>query len=356
MQRVEDWDYDFQPLPDGALPTELFATERTLKLNDATMALNYYGPAHTDSDISVRFVEADVLHAADTYWNGVYPFIDYSTGGSIDGSIRAAEANLAATTDNTIVIPGHGPPVSDRAGLQAFRDMLVAVRENVARLKAQGRRSTRPWRRGRPRPSTPGGGSSSSRRPCSRGWSTRASEDARGPLTAARSLSWESSRARSPSSPAATAASAWRPPGASSPRAPTSSSRAGARPSSTRPWPDRRQRPGRARRRLQPRRPRPPLPDGPGREGADRRPVRERGPRRVPAARADHRGALRQDLRGQRQGHAVHGPEGPAADAGRGLDHPHRLHRRQPGDRRASASTRPPRRRSAISPAAGSWT
>jgi glyoxylase-like metal-dependent hydrolase (beta-lactamase superfamily II) len=139
MQRVEDWDYDFQPLPEGALPTELFATERTLKLNDATLALDYYGPAHTDSDISVRFVEADVLHAADTYWNGVYPFIDYSTGGSIDGSIRAAEANLAATTDSTIVIPGHGPPVSDRAGLQAFRDMLVAVRESVARLKAQGR-------------------------------------------------------------------------------------------------------------------------------------------------------------------------------------------------------------------------
>ena len=139
MQRVEDWDYDFPPLPEGALPTELFATERTLKLNDATLALNYYGPAHTDSDISVRFVEADVLHAADTYWNGVYPFIDYSTGGSIDGLIRAAEANLATTTDSTIVIPGHGPPVSDRAGLQAFRDMLVAVRENVAQLKAQGR-------------------------------------------------------------------------------------------------------------------------------------------------------------------------------------------------------------------------
>lgn len=138
MQRVADWDYDFAPLSAAALPTEIFAEERRLRHGDTTLVLKHYGPAHTDSDISVRFVEPDILHGADTYWNGVFPFIDYSTGGSIDGSIRAAEANLAATTDATIVIPGHGPPVSDRAGLQAFRDMLVGVRGNVAALKRQG--------------------------------------------------------------------------------------------------------------------------------------------------------------------------------------------------------------------------
>ncbi|MBL6081984.1 MBL fold metallo-hydrolase [Belnapia sp. T18] len=138
-QRVEDWDHDFAPLPAAALPAEVFATERTLAVRGATLQLRWYGPAHTDSDIAVRFVEADILHAADTYWNGAYPFIDRSTGGSIDGSIRAAEANLAATTDATIVISGHGNPVSDRAGLLAFRDMLVAIRGKIATLKRQGR-------------------------------------------------------------------------------------------------------------------------------------------------------------------------------------------------------------------------
>ena len=96
-------------------------------------------PAHTDSDISVRFGEADVLHVADTFWNGVYPFIDYSTGGSIDGTIAACDANLAATTADTIIIAGHGQPVSNRAELKEFRDMLVAVREKVSTLKKQGR-------------------------------------------------------------------------------------------------------------------------------------------------------------------------------------------------------------------------
>ena len=138
-QRVEDWNFDFPALPPGAIPVDVFATDRTVQLNRSTLALKYYGPAHTDSDISVTFAEADIVHAADIYWNGIYPFIDYSTGGSIDGTIRGAEATLAATTDKTIIVPGHGQPVSNRAELQAYRDMLVAIRENVAALKRQGR-------------------------------------------------------------------------------------------------------------------------------------------------------------------------------------------------------------------------
>src|SRR5712675_1815947 len=83
--------------PPTAIPTEVFSSEKTLTLNRSTLALRYYGPAHTDSDISVTIPEADILHTGDTYWNGVYPFIDYSTGGNIEGMLKAAEANLAAT-------------------------------------------------------------------------------------------------------------------------------------------------------------------------------------------------------------------------------------------------------------------
>ena len=96
------------------------------------------GDHHTDSDISVTFAEANIVHVRDTYWNGIYPFIDYSTGG-IDGMIAASDANLAATTNDTIIIPGHGRPVSNKAELKEFRDVLVAIRENVAKLKKQGR-------------------------------------------------------------------------------------------------------------------------------------------------------------------------------------------------------------------------
>ena len=138
-QRVEDWDFNFPSSPLAAVPTATFSSEKSLNLNRSTLQLKYYGPAHTDSDISVTIPEADILHCGDTFWNGIYPFIDYSTGGNIDGMIKATEANVAAVTDETIVIPGHGNPVSNKAELMAFRDMLVAIRDNVATLKREGR-------------------------------------------------------------------------------------------------------------------------------------------------------------------------------------------------------------------------
>jgi glyoxylase-like metal-dependent hydrolase (beta-lactamase superfamily II) len=139
IQRVEDWDYNFLPLPSGAIPNEVLSSNRKLKLNGASIELKPYRPAHTDGDLSVTFGEADILHVGDTYWNGIYPFIDYSTGGSIDGMIAASDANLAAATENTIIIPGHGKPVSNKSELKEFRDMLVGIRDNVAALKKAGR-------------------------------------------------------------------------------------------------------------------------------------------------------------------------------------------------------------------------
>ncbi|MBC8167880.1 MAG: MBL fold metallo-hydrolase, partial [Bryobacteraceae bacterium] len=107
--RVEGWDYTFPAVSKNALPTTVFTTNFTMQHNSSRVVLQYYAPAHTDSDISVSFIEAEVMHVGDTWWNGVYPFIDYSTGGSIDGQIRAAEANVAAVTASMIAIPGHGP-------------------------------------------------------------------------------------------------------------------------------------------------------------------------------------------------------------------------------------------------------
>jgi len=136
--RVEDWNFTFPPAPPGALPTKIIDKEQTLHLNGATLALKYYPPAHTDSDISIEFTDDDVIHVADTFWNGYYPFIDYSTGGSIDGMIRAADANVTRATDKTIVIPGHGP-VGNKSQLIEFRSMLVTIREKVAALKKEGK-------------------------------------------------------------------------------------------------------------------------------------------------------------------------------------------------------------------------
>jgi glyoxylase-like metal-dependent hydrolase (beta-lactamase superfamily II) len=136
--RVEGWSFTFPPAPKSALPTKVFEKDLKLHLNGATLALDHYPPAHTDSDIFIEFTDADIIHVADTFWNGYFPFIDYSTGGSIDGMIQAAEANIARVSDKTIVIPGHGP-IGNKSQLIEFRDMLVSVREKVSALKNGGR-------------------------------------------------------------------------------------------------------------------------------------------------------------------------------------------------------------------------
>jgi glyoxylase-like metal-dependent hydrolase (beta-lactamase superfamily II) len=137
--RVDDWNFLFPSAPLAAIPTQVFSSELALDLNSQAISLRYYKPAHTDSDISVYFVNADVLHCGDTFWNGIYPFIDYSTGGNINGMIDAATLNVSLVSDKTIVIPGHASPVGNRQQLIAFRDMLTGIRDNVARLKQQGR-------------------------------------------------------------------------------------------------------------------------------------------------------------------------------------------------------------------------
>jgi glyoxylase-like metal-dependent hydrolase (beta-lactamase superfamily II) len=136
--RVADWNFTFPPAPAGALPANVITADETLHLNGATLALKCYGPSHTDSDLSIEFQEDNVIAVADTFWNRQYPYIDYSTGGSIDGMIRAAEANVANSNDETIVIPGHGP-IANRSQLIEFRDMLVAIRERIAASKKQGK-------------------------------------------------------------------------------------------------------------------------------------------------------------------------------------------------------------------------
>ena len=72
-------------------------------------------------------------HMGDVFFNKLYPFIDASSGGTIDGVIAAVDRVLAIATDKTKIIPGHGP-LGTRADLSAYRDMLATV---AGRIKAQ---------------------------------------------------------------------------------------------------------------------------------------------------------------------------------------------------------------------------
>jgi glyoxylase-like metal-dependent hydrolase (beta-lactamase superfamily II) len=101
------------------------------------LIIRLYAKSHTNGDLAVYFTRADVLATGDTYWNGMYPFIDTEVGGGIDGMIRAANVNITAAGDNTIIVPGHGP-LSGKQKLIEYKDMLVDIRGKVSSLKSKG--------------------------------------------------------------------------------------------------------------------------------------------------------------------------------------------------------------------------
>jgi glyoxylase-like metal-dependent hydrolase (beta-lactamase superfamily II) len=125
--------------PAAALPVVTFPGAVTFHLNSDEIRVIHVPRAHTDGDVIVHFVKSDVIHMGDAYFNGMYPFIDTSSGGSIDGVIAAADRALAIAGDGTRIIPGHGP-LSDKAQLKAYRDMLATVSQRLKRLVADGKK------------------------------------------------------------------------------------------------------------------------------------------------------------------------------------------------------------------------
>ncbi|NEO85112.1 MAG: MBL fold metallo-hydrolase [Spirulina sp. SIO3F2] len=119
---------EFPASPEAALPALTFSDRATFYLNDQTVNAIHVEPAHTDGDTIIQFAEANVLHLGDTYFNGFYPFIDFESGGSLDGMIAATEQGLALANDETVIIPGHGP-ISNRAELESYHQLLLEVRE-----------------------------------------------------------------------------------------------------------------------------------------------------------------------------------------------------------------------------------
>jgi cyclase len=124
--------------PKVALPIVTFAESMSFHLNGERIDVIHVPKAHTDGDAILHFTGSDVLHMGDTFFNGMYPFIDTDSGGSIDGMIAAADRGLALSTDKTKIIPGHGP-LASRADLQAYRQMLATVADRIRKQVAAGK-------------------------------------------------------------------------------------------------------------------------------------------------------------------------------------------------------------------------
>jgi len=130
-QFMEFFERTVPPSPQSALPVITFTRDVKFHLNGEEISVFHVERAHTDGDVVIHFKKANVIHMGDVYWEGYYPFIDISAGGSIGGVIEAVDHVLPMADQNSFIIPGHGK-LSDRAGMLAYRKMLVAVRDRIA--------------------------------------------------------------------------------------------------------------------------------------------------------------------------------------------------------------------------------
>lgn len=124
--------------PAAALPVITFDQSVTLHWNGDELDVFHIANAHTDGDALIRFRKANVLHMGDIFFQGMYPFIDTGSGGSINGVILAIDRVLPTIDATTRIIPGHGP-LADKAALEEYRTMLVTVRDRVAALVKAGK-------------------------------------------------------------------------------------------------------------------------------------------------------------------------------------------------------------------------
>jgi glyoxylase-like metal-dependent hydrolase (beta-lactamase superfamily II) len=137
-QFMAAFDREVPPAPKAALPVVTFDDGVTLHWNDEEIAVRHVEHAHTDGDAHVWFRKADVVHAGDTYFAGMFPFIDVSSGGSLSGLIESTDRLLEGAGAGTQIVPGHGP-VSNAAELTAWREMLATVRGRVQAALGAGK-------------------------------------------------------------------------------------------------------------------------------------------------------------------------------------------------------------------------
>lgn len=138
-QFMEFFNNQVPPAASAALPVVTFNDQVSFHLGGHTVSAIHVADAHTDGDAVVRLAEADVIHCGDIVFYGLYPFIDYGSGGSLAGMAAGVERILALSGDATRFIPGHGGPVLDRAQIGEYLAMLKTVHGRIDGMIREGK-------------------------------------------------------------------------------------------------------------------------------------------------------------------------------------------------------------------------
>jgi len=136
-QFVDFLNKTFEASPLNALPTITYKDSITFYFNEDKIDVYHLPNAHTDGDSIIYFNKRNIIHTGDIYVNGRYPFIDHSSGGSIDGIITGIEKIISIIDNETKIIPGHGL-LSNLGELQDYLIMLKDIRQQVLTMVNNG--------------------------------------------------------------------------------------------------------------------------------------------------------------------------------------------------------------------------
>jgi cyclase len=120
------------PSPDYALNETVGPQSLTLFLGPHRVEIYHPGPAHTMGDLIVYFPDDHVIATGDLFLSNSCPAMDE---GDMENWIQALDRMLALPVEH--VVPGHFE-LAGKPQMQAFRNYLADLREQVARMKQQG--------------------------------------------------------------------------------------------------------------------------------------------------------------------------------------------------------------------------
>jgi glyoxylase-like metal-dependent hydrolase (beta-lactamase superfamily II) len=124
----------------AALPVITFDDRIRLHLNGEDIEVFHFNEgSHTDGDAIIHFTKSNVFHTGDVFVRYGYPFIDYSSGGSVNGFVNVLDKLLVVLNDQSVIIPGHGE-LATKADVKKFRDRMAEIRDQVAAAIKKGKK------------------------------------------------------------------------------------------------------------------------------------------------------------------------------------------------------------------------
>ncbi len=128
-----------KPEPVEAWPVFTFSEGMNVHLNNEDIMIFHVENAHTDGDAMFYFPKSNVMHTGDCFMKDRFPFIDRSSGGSIEGWLKAVSQALTVVDDETVIMPGHGD-LANKKDYRNIRDAVMQIRDDIKRNIKNGKK------------------------------------------------------------------------------------------------------------------------------------------------------------------------------------------------------------------------